>query len=209
MSVEALLQPLQSALVIVDVQNDYCHPDGALTAMGHDPTAIQAALPAICRLVDRARSVAAPRIYVRTIHSHWFDTDGWLARGRGGHVLLADSSAFVQAGSWGAEFYGLAPAGDELVITKHRYSAFAYTPLELALQAKRVETVVLCGTQTNICVQATATDALFRGFTPILVADAVATSTDHQQAHALREFAEHLGHVVTVDQVLSAWAAAT
>jgi ureidoacrylate peracid hydrolase len=199
------LDPRDAALVIVDVQNDFCHEDGAAARMGLDISAVQAVVPAIEGLIDLARETDVPRIYLRGEHSQWFNSDVWVRRGAKGRSVDATRIPVVQAGSWGAEFYRVRPREDELVITKHRYSGFAYTPLELALQTLKVTNVVLSGTATNVCVEATARDAIMRGYYPVIVADCVASGQAHLHDSALEDMKEYLGAVVRLDDVRRAW----
>lgn len=193
------------AVVIVDVQNDFCHEDGATARMGQDVARAQAIVPDIEALAAAARRHAVPVIFVRTTHSHWFDTPAWRRRGRAGPTLDVDRIPITQAGSWGAELYGVVPREEDLVLTKHRYSAFAYTALELVLRAKDRDTVLLGGTRTNVCVEHTAMDALIRGFDPVLVRECVAADGDVRQEAALREFTDHVGAVVSRSDVEQAW----
>jgi ureidoacrylate peracid hydrolase len=199
------IDPRDSALVVVDVQNDFCHPEGAAARMGLDVSLVQATVPRIVELIELARSADVPRIFLKGEHSSWFNSDVWLRRGAKGRSIDAPSIPFVEAGSWGAEFYEVAPLQDELVIAKHRYSGFAYTPLELALQTLRIANVVLCGTATNVCVEATARDAIMRGYYPIVVADCVASGQDDLHRAALRDMEEYLGAVVSLEDVRDAW----
>ncbi len=76
-----ILDVERSALLVIDVQNDYIHEDGALSKMGKDTTPIRAIVPNVCELIDLARRVDVVRIFVRQTHSHWFNTSGWLTRG--------------------------------------------------------------------------------------------------------------------------------
>jgi ureidoacrylate peracid hydrolase len=195
------------AVVVVDLQNDYCHEDGALALMGRDVAAVQAMIPDVARMIDAARAAGVPVIFVRTTHGEWTDTPAWVERGRGGPSLDTQRVPIVRAGTWGAEFYGVAPGEGDHIVTKHRYSAFLYTPLELALRAKRRDTILLAGATTNICVAATATDGLMRGFSPILVRQCVATHTEAEQAAAFAEFEDHVGVVADLADLLDVWAA--
>jgi ureidoacrylate peracid hydrolase len=207
-SVHEFLDPRAAALVIVDVQNDFCHEDGAAAKMGLDISAVQAVVPAIEELIDLARETDVPRIYLRGEHSRWFNSDVWIRRGAKGRSVDAVRTPIVQAGSWGAAFYRVSPRDDELVITKHRYSGFAYTPLELALQTLKVTNVVISGTATNVCVEATARDAIMRGYYPVIVADCVASGQAHLHESALEDMEEYLGAVVRLEDVRQAWTAA-
>lgn len=205
---QSTLVPSRCAVVVVDMQNDYCHERGALSRMGHDLSEVQRSLPFIEELLELARDADIPRIYLRTTHSDWFTTPAWAARGRGAQLLMVDRDPVVQEGSWGAEFYQLRPRSDELVITKHRYSGFFHTPLELALRAKDRDTVVLTGTATNVCVHATAMDAVMRGFYPIVVAECVTSAVTELHEFGIRNLAGFVGSVVSVDDLRSAWSAA-
>lgn len=194
------------AVVIVDVQNDFCHEDGATARMGQDVTQAQSIVSEIEALATAARRYGVPVVFVKTTHSHWFDTPGWRERGRAGTTLDVERAPITEDGSWGAQLYGVVPHADDLVLTKHRYSAFAYTPLELVLHAKGCETVLLGGTRTNVCVEHTAMDALIRGLRPVLVLECVAAAGEVGQAGALEEFTDHIGAVLSRSQVERAWA---
>jgi ureidoacrylate peracid hydrolase len=199
------LDPKMSVLVIVDVQNDFCHEDGAAAKLGLDVSAVQDVVPRIVELIDLARDADVPRIYLRGEHNRWTNSDNWLARGGKGTSVNAERIPMVESGSWGAEFYRVNPRPDELVIVKHRYSGFAYTPLELALQTLRARNVVICGTATNVCVEATARDAIMRGYYPVVVADCVASGQPALHRAALEDMGEYLGDVVPVEEVRRAW----
>jgi ureidoacrylate peracid hydrolase len=199
------LDPTTTAMVVVDVQNDFCHEDGAAAKMGLDISAVQAVVPAIEELIELAREQQVPRIFLRGEHNRWFNSDVWIRRGAKGRSVDAVRTPIVESGTWGAEFYRVKPRDDELVITKHRYSGFAYTPLELALQTLRVTNVLITGTATNVCVEATARDAIMRGYYPVVVEDCVASGQQHLHHSALEDMEEYLGAVVRLDDVRQAW----
>lgn len=193
------------ALVVIDVQNDFCHSNGALARNGLDVRPMQHAVPHIARLVEVARNVDVPRVYLRTEHGAWFDDPSWQRRGVAGGTLDTVDTPIATAGSWGADFYRLDPEVGELVLIKHRHSGFAYTPLELALRANGCDTVVLAGVTTNVCVHATAVDSLTRGFYPVLVSDCMASPNVPEHEAALRAFPRYMGAVQTLDDIVAAW----
>jgi ureidoacrylate peracid hydrolase len=199
------LDPSRCAIVVVDVQNDFCHPDGAAARLGQDVGAAQAMVPEIEALASAGRRHGVPVIFVRTAHSHWTDTPAWRARGRAGTTLDVERAPVAELGSWGAELFGVVPQPEDLVLVKHRYSAFAHTELELVLRAKRRDTLLLGGTRTNVCVEYTAVDALMRDLHPVLVRECVAADGDARQAAALRDHADHIGQVVTRHELERAW----
>ncbi|MPZ68205.1 MAG: isochorismatase family protein [Actinobacteria bacterium] len=192
--------PRHSALVIVDYQNDFCHEDGAVARMGHASEPSAAIQPRIADVLESARASGMPRIFVRVVHSEWTDTPAWTDRGSESfHVPV------VREGTWGAEFYKISPRPDELIITKHRYSAFLFTPLKLALEAKGASSIVIVGVQTDVCVHATARDAMQEGFVPIVVEDCVATRDQEAHDTALQDIRVRVGLVVNSSDIHSAW----
>lgn len=193
-------------LLLVDVQNDFAHPEGALGRRGLDCLPAQDAVVALQRLLPVVRAASVPVLHVRTEHSSWSDTPAWLSRGDAAEHLRARDQPSVARGSWGAQPYLVHETDDELVFTKHRYSAFQYTALPLYLQALECRTLVLAGLTTDVCVRATAVDALSAGYAPVLVSDATATTGAVSQETACREFSAWVGRTTTVDALCDAWA---
>jgi len=199
------LDPQKCVLVIVDVQNDFFHERGSAAQMGLDMEPVQRIMPNIHAAIELARSVPVPRIFVRGEHNRWFNTEPWLERGLAGSAVDAPSIPIVESGTGGADFYQVEPREDELIITKHRYSGFAYTPLEIALQTLHCETVVLIGASTNVCVESTARDAVMRGYRPVVISDCVASGIKHLHEAALEDMRHYLGPVITLEELTNTW----
>lgn len=200
-----LLSTTTSALVIVDYQNDFCHPDGAFGGAGHDLSAVQAVAAPISRLRDRAHEVSVPVVVVRVEHSAWTDDASWERRFEGLPAAVRPRGQVAARGSWGAQLFHLEPDSRDFEIVKHRYSAFAYTPLELVLRAQGCTDVVICGVQTDVCVLGTARDALQAGFRPVVVSDAVATGDPVAHHAALEGIRVRVGPLLSCDEVLDCW----
>jgi ureidoacrylate peracid hydrolase len=201
--------PGRCVVALVDYQNDFCHEDGAIERLGQDTSGARELLPRIEQLLALARAAGVPRVHVHVVHSEWTDAPAWKARGGGGEILDVARLPIAARGSWGAEPYGIAPADDELVLVKHRYSAFAYTPLRLVMQARGASHLLLAGVQTNVCVHATARDAIHDGFVPVVVEDCVAASTPLEHETALADIRQRMGRVVSLSDLRAAWGART
>jgi nicotinamidase-related amidase len=181
----------RTAVIVVDMQNGFCRPDGTLYAPGSG-----AAIEPCVSLVDRAREAGAQVVFTRDVHppeqfedAHYYDEFGrW-----GEHVL---------EGSSGAKLVDeLDPMEDELVVVKHTYDAFYQTQLEGYLDAHGIDDLVICGTLANVCVLHTASSAGLRDFRPVLVEDAIGAIEDHHHEYAL-EHAEFLfGELTTLDDL--------
>lgn len=200
----ALLEPAHTALIVVDVQNDYCHPDGTLGSHGADLGSVPPAVENIERLIEAARRIGVAVIFVRNWHERWAESSAWRAR------TPRRPSHAAQAGSWGAEFFRVAPARDEPILNKQRYDAFIGTPLDRALRALDRTTLIFTGFGTNVCVESTARHAVFLDYRIVLVSDATDTA-DGPSAHraSLDTIARHFGRVTATAEILEAWSVAS
>ena len=201
------LDPARCLVALVDYQNDFCHEDGAISRLGQDTSGARDLLPKIEELLALARAADVPRVHVHVVHSEWTDAPAWKARGGGGAILDVARIPVVARGTWGAEPYGLEPQADELVVVKHRYSAFAYTPLRLVMQSRGASHLLLAGVQTNVCIHATARDAVHDGFVPVVVQDCVAAGTPNEHDTALADIRQRMGRVMSLADLRAAWGA--
>lgn len=79
------------------------------------------------------------------------------------------------AGELGAEFYEVSPLPEEIIVNKHRYSAFINTRLDSVLRSLRIETLIMTGVSTNVCVESTARDGFMLDYQIVMVQDACAS----------------------------------
>lgn len=195
-------------LAVIDVQNDFCHEQGAYAQLGHPVDMARGVVPHIRKVLELAREVDVPRVLVRVAHSEWTDDLAWLERGGSGRVLDIKRTPIAREGTWGAEFFELEPEAEDMVLTKHRYSAFVHTPLQLYMRAKGATTIVLVGVATNVCVAATARDALHAGFLPVIAEEGTAAHDAEAHEHALADIRSFVGPVVGIADLESAWRSA-
>ncbi len=165
------LDPTSTALLIVDMQNDFVRSDGALCVEAAADT-----LPAIADLLHRARSAGATVAYTQDTHTEDDrEFDIWpshCVRGTTGWEIVDE----------------LAPLPNEQVFQKSRYDGFYGTALEHYLsRIWNVDALIIVGTVANICVGQTAAAAGLRWFDVITPADGISALTDFDQAAALRQ----------------------
>src|SRR6266704_15372 len=126
-----------------------------------------AMVPNLLRLIDEARRVGLTIVYIRTTHSEWTDTPSWIYR-----TSQKGGLSTCREGTWGAEFYeGISPRLTERVVIKHRYSAFINTDLNTVLKARNIQSVLVCGVATNVCVETTARDAYMYDYYVTMIDD--------------------------------------
>ena len=162
----------RTAVIVVDMQKGFCHPDGSLYAPGSEDV-----IEPIAAFLDDARAAGASVIFTRDIHppeqfegTHYYDEfERW-----GEHLV---------EGSWGTAIVdGLEVGENDHVVTKHTYDAFYETELEGWLRAHGIDDLLICGTLANVCVLHTASSAALRDFRPVLVGDLIgAIEADHRE----------------------------
>jgi nicotinamidase-related amidase len=174
-TLEQRIDPRHAALVLIDVQNDFCDARGAVGRSGEPVTMIRAAVARIKELLAAARAAGVTIIHVGAEYGELYRGIGspyrfpatnamepvvWTASAADlstGQSFAADQVEVCLPGSWGQQFVdGIVPQPDEPVVTKHRFSAFVDTGLDLMLRARGIKTVILAGVTTNCCVESTA-----------------------------------------------------
>lgn len=188
----------RSALVVIDMQNDFLHEKGWYAAQGIDIGHMREAIGPTARLVAEARARGLPVIWTR----HGFRD----ARDAG--VLIRHRPFFekggLRQGSWGYEVLEeCGPQPADWFVEKQRLSAFFATNLELVLRSLQAETVLFCGVLTNQCVAATSKDASFRDFQPIVVREATGTTLPHLHEPALEMMAVGWAEVRGLEDTLA------
>lgn len=167
----------RTALLIIDMQNDLAHPDGALFV----PDAAHRA-DVVGSLQARFRDAQAP--VVQAIRSH--RADGLDAE-RFRSPLFGDGAGFCVEQSWGMQpIDRLYPNASEPVVLKRRFSGFMGTELDLLLRRAHVERLVIAGVSLHASVRATAVDAVCLDYEVVIAEDAVATAVpDTRQANLI------------------------
>lgn len=199
---ESKVDPQGCALVIIDVQNDYCHDDGALSRFGRHVTVIRHMVPRLKEVLAKARQTQVPVVHVRMANNELTKSNAYLehrSRRSGGNRQVC------QEGTWGADFYEIEPRPGEPVVTKNRYSAFVNTNFETILRAKGIKTVILAGVTTDVCVESTARDAFMRDYHVLFLSDCTGVDDPAVQQAALERIDRYFGHVVSSEDVVQAW----
>ncbi|MFT9495191.1 cysteine hydrolase family protein [Anaerosolibacter sp.] len=108
-------------------------------------------------------------------------------------------------GTWGSDFIPeLYPQEDEYIVQKRRHSGFAHTDLDLYLREENMDTVVVTGVWTNVCVRSTASDALYNAYKVITLSDGCASKTKEMHEHGLVDLSIFT-KVMTIDEYIQAW----
>lgn len=193
------IAPGHTALVLVDMQNDFVHDEGIFVQQwGKTNRWIKPIVAACVRLLAAARARHIPVVHLRIINDLARNPVSW-------HHFWGPPSCVIE-GTWGAEFVAeLRPADSEIVVTKYSYDGFVHTPLDTILRKLGIHTLVFAGVDSDVCVRDTAAHGFALGYTPVLAQDATASDNEVAQAGVLQSWAEHYGHVVPADEIIAIW----
>lgn len=204
-SIERRLDPGHTAVMVIDMQNDFCAEDGYVEkVVGKDVSACRAVVPGVMSLVEKARAHRVPVIWIKANYDPERVPEGMRVKQREKSSVVCCGS-----GSWGAEFYGVATAPGEVVIEKHSFSAFAGTDAERQLLARGIRTIVFAGVQTNVCVESSLRDAVCRGFYAVLASDCIASHTPPLHDATVKNVQFLFGDVLDRNAIGVVWESAT
>ncbi len=194
-----------SALLVIDMQNGFCHREGSFAKLGLDISMCEDAIAGCRRLIDLAHGAGVPVIYTRYVYQPGYTDGGILVEDLLPAIRDVGSLA---AGSWDAEIVDdLKPGPNDIVIDKSRYSAFYGTRLEPVLTSMDARSLVVCGVTTNMCVETTVRDASQRDYRVFVAGDATGELDRARHDHALYTIGFGFGWVVNSDEIARAWSA--
>jgi ureidoacrylate peracid hydrolase len=196
------IDPTRAALVVVDMQNDFCHPEGYYARAGRNVAPVQRIVPNIQRLLAAARAAGMLVVFTATTKRR-VNLDAPSI-----HRLLPSHFQGIgerlTEGSWGVSVIDdLAPREGDPIIAKPSYSGFYGTDLEVILRRRGIKTLLMTGTMTYVCVLHTAMDGFVRDFDVVAVSDGSAGYDEALHESGLRIIELQMGRVVDTDQAIA------
>ena len=171
-SLPSIVDPAHTAVLVIDMQNDFCSPQGAAAKAGVDISMMHDILPPMIELLREARRREIPIIFVQVLHA----ADGHTVSPTHLRLLRKASpyAPFGLEGTWGAEIVPeLERRPNEPIVVKHRSGGFCNTTLDSILRSMEIKTTVIVGEQTPGCVEATVRGAEDLDYCPVIVTDCV------------------------------------
>ena len=202
---EERLDPAHTALVLIDIQNDFCDSAGVFGRLGADLGVMAPMAERTRVLLDAARNRGMLIVFVRATY------DGEVLSGPLAETYHRRGFIHSQCpeGSFGADWYaGLAPnprSPHEVVVTKHRFSAFCGSDIDLYLRANAIRSIVFTGVVTSGCVESTLRDAFFRDYSVVCASDCVAEASAARHGAALHKIEQAFGAVHDAETIAAIW----
>jgi ureidoacrylate peracid hydrolase len=196
-----LLDPSKTALLVIDMQNAFCHPEGTLGISGVDVESAQRAIPAVARLVGSCKEAGIPVIWSQQVH---FTADAGRARKRLPSHTQKRARVSALAGTWDAQLVDeLAVLADDpsLVFTKHRFGCFYETRLDAMLRMLGTEALLVSGATANACVETTLREAYLRDYDVVAVTDCIAAVRPEWEPLAHDVWGQYFGVLTTSDEI--------
>jgi ureidoacrylate peracid hydrolase len=199
--------PRWTAVLVVDMQNDFVSPGGVWERTGRDVSMARQALARIGTLVERARNVRVPIALIRSTYEGKVSEAFLHQAARHPSKRFIDVPVCVEA-SWGWQLAGPLESRDQdIMITKHRYSAFHDTGLDARLRGQGVRTLIVTGVGTAVCVESTVRHAFELDYYNVIPADCCAAYRREEHEQALQRIDAHYGEVTQSESLFAAWKA--
>jgi ureidoacrylate peracid hydrolase len=202
------LDPARTALLVIDMQNDFCKPEGFFAGAGHDVSTCQAAVDRTRQLLGEVRPLGIPVFWSRSINPtppHYklpplrFRAPRESAEFK---PTVGGTNCFMP-GSWGAAIVDDLEVGpDDVVFDKQRYDVFHGTALEDELRSRGLDTIAVAGVTTNCCVETTTRDGFIRDYHMLVLSDCCAAFGNEWDLHeaSLRNLELFFAVVATADE---------
>lgn len=198
-----------TALVVVDYQNDFIARGGAFDKAGMFSEPLADIHDEIVDTIGIARDAGAKVLFLRC--SYNAPDEPFLSEAFLDQVAVKLKGLYTEIpvcveGTWGADFYGdVRPEPGDLVVSKHRFGAFVGTDMDLVLRTNNIRTLVYAGAVTHVCVESTVREAFFHNYFNVIVRDAVAGWQDRWHETSLEVMDFHFGQVVEKAELAAAW----
>lgn len=210
MTLDEVANPEHTALIVVDMQRDFCASDGAFARYGINISMYPPLVLRLGDLIAQARRVRVPVIYLlmTQLHGGVTDSPAQIRFNLRLHEARRPEPVPLQYTLDGSEgqavLPALAPQSEDVVVKKYRSSGFWGTNLDLILRSMNRKTVIVTGCTTEGCVESTARDALFADYFVVVPEDGVA-SDDRAQHEASLLLMRHRFDVTTCEALIKTW----
>jgi ureidoacrylate peracid hydrolase len=199
-----LVNPKHTAILVIDIQNDYCSKNGKIaTVRKIDVSPVQDIVSPLVNLIKVARSKNVPIIFTRMIEDHRYMKENAKIKFQASLKPLD----LCSPDSKGFEYYKVRPEKNDFEIIKKSYDAFSNPELSKILKKIKVKNLIITGAYTAVCVDATLRAAYTKGYNIIVPQDLVSMPKERLYMHnaALDVWNLIFAHIVNSKEIVSVW----
>jgi nicotinamidase-related amidase/catechol 2,3-dioxygenase-like lactoylglutathione lyase family enzyme len=196
------IDPSRAALLVIDMQNAFCHPEGTLGSSGVDISECRDIIPRIRALVGAADQAGIPVLW--TVQEH-LPVDEWRARKALKPHTSKRKRVSALAGTWDAELVGeLKPLATvpSRVIRKHRFGSFYETRLDIMLRMLGRDALLVSGVTANACIETTIREAYLRDYDIVAITDSIGAIDARWKEAAAEVWSQYLAELATSEEVI-------
>ena len=196
------IDPAHTAILVVDMQNDFCAEGGYVDKIrkadmsGNRPLAQR-----IMALVEAGRAAGTMVVWIKANYERKYLSGQALAK----LDQMGVDIVCCEGGTWGWDFFEVEPLANELVVEKHTYSAFYGTELDGVLRFNGIRSLVMTGVATNVCVESTLRDGYFNGYYTVMPEDCVGSYAPDLHEASIKNVRNLFGDVPMSPTLIDVW----
>lgn len=195
-----LINPTHTAVLVIDIQNDYCSSSGGIAKQfGFNMSSLQKTVPKIIDFVEKARTKGLPIIFFQMIENPKYMAEN--------AKLKVGDWSFCSPNTEGYDYYQIKPQKSDHQLVKKTYDAFSNPELEQILKSENIENLIILGGYTAVCVDTTIRSGFTRGYHIVVPKDLVGMPEEQMYQHkaALDVWEIIFAHIVNSNEILSEW----
>jgi ureidoacrylate peracid hydrolase len=192
------LNPDSTALIIIDMQKDFCCEGGSFDKRGFDIGPAQRLAERLNSFLKEAREVLKHIVHLKMVKIPELSSPVVDELYERINIVRSLDPAL-------AEFYEVLPRPGDVIIPKYKYSGFVSTYLDQFLRSKGINTLILTGIATNVCVESTARDGFMREYHIVIPSDLTEGTTTEAKKWSLLNLNMFFGEVVSSNEILASW----
>jgi len=191
------------AVIVIDVQNGFVSKGGSYDMLGMNVPNYQKVIPKISQLITLCRSAGVPIFYTQAVRERsgidlLTHTHKMLPKSREERI---QKQPICVRGTWDADIVDeIKPTADDHIVIKRRDSAFQDTEIGVWLKSLGVDTLIFCGIDTSICVEASLRDAFNNGYDVVLISDATASGNTKHFESTMEIVRDYYGLVMSIEE---------
>ena len=197
-----LIDPKNTAVLVVDMQNAYCSPTGSMVGFGYDVSPITKIVPDLNSFLDEVRNHHLPVIFTRMI-----EDEKYMSENAAKKMQANKFDAVSSPGSTNMDYFGVAPELGDLEIIKNSYDAFSNLELEKSLLNKHIKNLIIVGVNMEVCVDTTLRSAYSRGYNVVVPRELVATTKQNQDKieWVMSVWDKFFAHIYDQRDIINSW----